>query len=473
MTSKDLLLINERYHQVYMQKRVLNESAQLAKQLVANGKLSNEDFAKLKNADPTKEKVKYVDWMATQWIKQPQPDLQALTDAIKQFDGFSKTNRFAGAANDIQSYKSLEALTAAIHQLQQSEDHASSKQSKNDYDVVVNNEDILIIAPKTHAASRKLGLTEFKYRKCPKTGLPTDSKWCITFKSHRHWDNYVRDERNSFYFTRIKSGRLKNLLLEHKKFNAEDLMVAIIVEGQYGEISAVNAEDADIQHQDLMEYLKIIEPFLDGKSIKDVFVDKKLYAGHLKSLSKIADQNLKKWMAGEYTGDELNLSHAAFTLLPDNIRTIDRSVDLSESEIHSLQNIVKVEGKLKLWRSKIAALNPTKLMVQGAIDLGECKNITSLPRTLHCKSLSIDKTQITSLPTDLHVSLVLSLVYTPIKTIPPGLKINIGWFKGSQVETIPRDFACTSLDVRDTPFARKYSLLQMREMLPNVVRIRN
>jgi hypothetical protein len=463
-------------HTLYLQ--VISEGTQMAKQLVVSGKLSNEDFNKLKAADPTKEKFKYVDWMAAQWIKQPQSDLQTLTNAMKEFDDLSKANRFEGAANDIQSYKSLEELSTAIDELKQSGGTTSAKQLKEDYDVEVNNDDIIVVAPKTHAASRKLGLSEFRYRVNPVTGKLVDSNWCITFSNDQHWNEYVHDEHLSFYFIRIKSDRLKKLLFKHEKFNSNQyLIVAVVVapenSNQYSKgLSGVTATDKTMPQQDFSEYLKIIEPFLDGKTTKDILVDKKLYLERNKQHGIKSKQNLKNWLEGRYEGEVLDLRSAPFTTLPNNIHSIDRGINLSDSNISSLQNIVEVNGNLYLQKSKIAALNPDKLTVNGALNLDYCKNITTLPRTLKCKSLNVTRSGITSLPDHLHIDNVLYIQDTSIKTIPQGLKLTNGYFKGSQIETIPRDFECVSMDIRDTPFAKKYSLQQMKEMLPNVQRIK-
>ena len=89
-------------------------------------------------------------------------------------------------------------------------------------------------------------------------------------------------------------------------------------------------------------------------------------------------------------------------------------VDLENSDIESLGNLVEVEGELDLYNTKITSL-PDNLKVGGYLCLSYTK-ITSLPDNLHVGdylNLYNNKT-IESLPDNIHVGGYLYLSGTPL-----------------------------------------------------------
>ena len=88
-------------------------------------------------------------------------------------------------------------------------------------------------------------------------------------------------------------------------------------------------------------------------------------------------------------------------------------VDLKNSDIESLGNLVEVEGYLELYGTNIASL-PDNLKVGGFLNLNNT-NIKSLPNNLHVgRSLYLRNSKIESLPNNLHVGRSLFLSNTPL-----------------------------------------------------------
>ena len=108
------------------------------------------------------------------------------------------------------------------------------------------------------------------------------------------------------------------------------------------------------------------------------------------------------------------------------------------------------KGYLDLSDSPIERLPDNLKHVGGSLDLSYTK-ITSLPNNLHVgDSLSLDQTPITSLPDNLHVGGYLDLANTPITSLPNNLHVDDGLY------------------LNNTPLAREYTKEQIRAMVPGV-----
>jgi len=103
------------------------------------------------------------------------------------------------------------------------------------------------------------------------------------------------------------------------------------------------------------------------------------------------------------------------------------NVDLSNSDIESLGNLVEVEGNLELFGSNIQFL-PENLHVGGVLD--------------------IRLTDISELPDNLTIKKVLEMAYTEVSTIPNNLKVLGGY-----------------LDIRNTPLTKKFNRQEIHNMI--------
>jgi hypothetical protein len=180
---------------------VFVENKRQAELYVKQGKLSDDDFQKLLNIDPTKQK-KYVGWMSKQWIsKDGKLSIDDLRNTIEEYDVF--LNKGKVKTKDINVFKTFEDLASEVKGLNDTGEGLSDADKENDYETIVDNNDILVICPHTHEASRKLGLTTFKYRDCGDGNK--DSSWCTTYKTSDHWNNYYLKSNATFYYFLIKS----------------------------------------------------------------------------------------------------------------------------------------------------------------------------------------------------------------------------------------------------------------------------
>jgi hypothetical protein len=130
------------------------ENRKQAKQYVAAGKLSQGDFDNLVRIDPTDTK-KYVGYMAKIYINQEVP-MSELESYIPEYHVFVKNNKTEH--KDINVFKSFDDLKRHVDHLNNIGANVSVKDLEKEYDTIVNNNRILMLSPKNHAASRKIGL---------------------------------------------------------------------------------------------------------------------------------------------------------------------------------------------------------------------------------------------------------------------------------------------------------------------------
>jgi len=207
---------------------VITESRREAKQLLQQGKLNKQEFDTIVGIDPTEQK-KYTGWLARIYVKGEEQNIDNLRNTIEEFDAFVRRGLIKDQKSNIQSYKSFKDLYNVVNELNKTETTASKSELSGDFDVIVDNDDIRIVVPYTHEASRKLGLTPieqggFAFRECEDGGK--DSAWCTTYSTSTHWDDYYYNENTEFYYTLIKSDSLKNRL-KSNGFDEKHFVVAL------------------------------------------------------------------------------------------------------------------------------------------------------------------------------------------------------------------------------------------------------
>ncbi len=193
---------------------VIQESKKEAKQYLDQGKISDEEYNALLGIDPSESK-KYTGWLARSFISGEEKDLDNLRNTVEEFDAFVRRGKLKGNESNIQSYKSFKSLYDIVNNLNQTTSDTSRKQAKGDFDVIVDNEDIRIVVPYTHEASRRLGLTPieqggFAFRDCE--GGKKDSAWCTTYSTSTHWDDYYYAKYVDFFYILVKSEQLRSRL---------------------------------------------------------------------------------------------------------------------------------------------------------------------------------------------------------------------------------------------------------------------
>jgi hypothetical protein len=227
------------------------ENLKLAKQYADQGKLPQEDLKKLIAADPTPQK-KFVGWMAKIWINE-KPDFDDLRNTIEEYN--TLLNKGKIKTKDINAFKTFKDLHLEVDSINKSGEGLSNKELENDYDVIIDNQDLYIASPHTHEASRKLGLTKFAFRDCEGG---KDSAWCTTYKVPDHFNSYYYNNNVTFYYIRVKSPELINKLKEAfpKKYKAMEVVALAVLNS--GEIDGYNGLDKQLSNKDIKIFTDII-----------------------------------------------------------------------------------------------------------------------------------------------------------------------------------------------------------------------
>lgn len=232
-------------------KQYFLESVKQAKQYVQQGKLSADDLEKLIKLSPD---PKYVGWLAKIWIRE-EPDLDDLRNYTEEYDTFAKKGK--AKTKDIFQFKSFNDLKKEVDIINQSGEGISLKDLERDYETIINNEDLLIMVPHTHEASRKLGLSHFAFRDCGDG--KKDSAWCTTFKAPDHFNSYYYKENVTFYYIKVKSDRLIEKLKEAFPDRWKELTVsAIAVLGDSGRMDMYDGLDRQVSSSDRSKFTEII-----------------------------------------------------------------------------------------------------------------------------------------------------------------------------------------------------------------------
>lgn len=229
-------------------KSLICENMKAAKTLMVQGKISKDDLQMLAERDPSKTK-KYVGWMARVWVSE-HPEKNELFSYIEEYNTLNERNRLE--EKDIYKIKSFNELKELVDEANERGDNLSLKDLETDYEIVLDNEDLLIASPNTHEASRKLGLSMFAYRNCGE-----DSAWCTTFKNPDHFNSYFFNNMLTFYYIKVKSDRLK----EELKNNFRDwqiMTVVAVVVSKDGKKTVVDANSAERSSAEGDKFLQII-----------------------------------------------------------------------------------------------------------------------------------------------------------------------------------------------------------------------
>lgn len=225
------------------------ENKKQAEMLVKQGKISQEIFDIIVNSDPTPTK-KFTGWMAQQWALGNVDNIDLLRNTIEEFNSFIERNRTK--KRDLYQYKSFKELKSEVDELN-NEGDISVSELENDYEIIRDDEKLLVMVPHTHEASRKLGLSKFAYRKC---GEGKDSAWCTTYKAPNHFNDIYYNNNITFYYIKVNSTIIQNQLKE-EGFNEPYFVVALLVD-ENGIKEAYDGNDKKFKGKELIRYLNII-----------------------------------------------------------------------------------------------------------------------------------------------------------------------------------------------------------------------
>jgi hypothetical protein len=233
-------------------KNHILENVKQAKVYVTQEKLSVEDLKQLIELDPTPTR-KFVGWMAKQWINKNVTDLDELRNTIEEYNVF--LNKGKAKTKDINQFKAFEDLKKEVEEINNTGEGTTVKALQDDYDVIIDNEDLYIVSPHTHEASRKLGLSKFAHRKCSDG---KDSAWCTTYKSADHFNDYYYSNNVTFYYIKIKSAELLSKIKEafpRRYRNLQTVALAVLSDGR---IDGYDGLDKQISSKDIKTFTDII-----------------------------------------------------------------------------------------------------------------------------------------------------------------------------------------------------------------------
>jgi len=248
---------------------LINENKAQLKQLLASNKITQEEFNQIMQSDNTATK-KFVGWTGRQYVKTKEPgakfDWDELRNAVTEFIAMVNSGTISGEDSNIEKYPTYEALQQKVQQAnQQAKANPSKSQVEGEVSVYLDNKDALVVAPLNHAASRKLGLSEFAHR--TKNGVK-DCAWCITYKNDTHWKSFFDNELVTFYFAKPKTQqKLQELQQAFPKRNVQSCAVLVDIapgtdpesENPDGVIrEGFDADDKKMTKEETQKYLQIL-----------------------------------------------------------------------------------------------------------------------------------------------------------------------------------------------------------------------
>ena len=236
---------------------LLNENRKQAKELVVQGKLSPEDFELLQTIDPSPTK-KYMGWMAKQWINKETSGIASkddLKNKIEEYDAFVTSGK--AKTKDIFQFKSFTDLKKEVDELNAMGSESKSE-LRDDYEIVRDDDKLLIAVPHSHEASRYLGLSKFTYRDCEGGGK--DSAWCTTYKAPDHFNGYYFRQGVTFYYIKVKDqGTIDDLEAAFPEKEGAMVVVALLVNNKGKLFDGYDGTDVQLTSKQIATYRKIVQ----------------------------------------------------------------------------------------------------------------------------------------------------------------------------------------------------------------------
>ena len=232
---------------------VLQENRKQAKELVVQGKLSPEEFELLQTIDPSQTK-KYMGWMAKQWVAKNVTDIDQLRNKIEEYDAFVKSGK--AKTKDIFQFKSFADLKKEVDELNAMGSESKSE-LRDDYEIVTDDDKVLIAVPHSHESSRYLGLSKFSYRDCEGGGK--DSAWCTTYKAPDHFHNYYYKQGTTLYYVRVKNESIIDALKTAFPDKEGAMVVVALLVNKSGKLSdGYDGIDDQLSAKEIATFRRIV-----------------------------------------------------------------------------------------------------------------------------------------------------------------------------------------------------------------------
>ena len=332
----------------------------------------------------------------------------------------------------------------------------SAKDLESDFETIVDNENVIIQVPHTHAASRKLGLSTYAYREC-KDGSK-DSAWCTTHGSPEFFKDYYHNDNKTLYYIKVKS---PEIIQQLQTLGLKSLVVSAVVVSDKNKINSVfNGKDEAIPTYLYSHYLEKVLG-LD----KSMFISRRSKEERALSFKDIQLDQIKYYIKNGSKGPLM----------------IER---YSDSELPS--ELTLVGGNLTLYASDITKL-PDNLVVKGELFISQCPNITTIPEGIKYRSLKLfmcpaitsiskhknkienltldDCPSFTELPKGIKAEYI-RIHQCPLFTkLPDNTTCKVLTIGNTKVSEIPNNLKVYRFILHNTPLAKKYN----REQIINTI----
>ena len=284
---------------------------------VTTGKISQDDFNKLIEADPTRQK-KYLEKLSKFYLEVR--DIDKLKELVLIYDRLVSKKLID--KRDINQFKDFQEFKDLVEQLSGEKSKREVKElvKSKDVDIILNNDKFLIVRPKSHAASCIYG---------------AGTKWCTTERSDKHWKRYYEENLVTFYY-----------ILNKQLDQSNDLYkIAVAVYPDENRKEVYDAKDNWINFS-----------IVTGLGLKE---------GLFKTAVSI-ERKMESWVDGTYT------------ILGDGSVDVEGDVDVSYDKLTELPlKFNKVSGSFKASYNKLTSLKGSPKKVGGSFDVSLNK-LTSL-----------------------------------------------------------------------------------------------
>jgi len=156
----------------------------LAKKYIDDGKLNKHIYDKLVDIDKSRNK-KYVDWMARAYVEYKSKLDQF--DVVNDFEELLNKNKLPNDKRDIYKYKTAEDVYDVVkhYEAVKTKGEKVREIKHKDAEVVFDNDEVIIVKPKSVEASALYG---------------ANTKWCTSSDKSSYFDDYYYSKHSTLYY---------------------------------------------------------------------------------------------------------------------------------------------------------------------------------------------------------------------------------------------------------------------------------
>lgn len=239
--------LNVRNKNNFLIKKV---SSRYWKNVLTKGLISKEDLDVLKSLDPSPTK-KYLDFLVKLWIKE-KPNIDELRNYIEEFDTLVERHNIPGI--DINRFNSYDDFKNFVNN-ENERASANVEEFSNDYEIVRNDDDLFIVIPFSHAASKKLGIKYFSVRETEDPNVK-NCPWCTAYNNPEHFKNYFYVKGLTLYYIKVKNPEMlkKIRALPGGKY----LENVALYEYPDGSVGMSDSQDASVSENVINKFRSIV-----------------------------------------------------------------------------------------------------------------------------------------------------------------------------------------------------------------------